>query len=229
MRKAPIFPVLAILVAGVILVIYWLYAQPLAEDQRFAPNDVRTVSVLQQPAVDFANPALGPVDAPVTIVEYGDYLCAPCAELHGSLRTLLGEFPGKIRLVWKDLPNESSHPGATTAAIAGRCAGEQGAFWEYHAILLAGQAGVNQEAYTAAAATLGLDSDSFSNCVAAQSTAPLVDRDREEGIRLLIDATPYLFINERRNSGALNLDLLRSIVQSELDRIDREAPTSNGN
>ena len=223
MRKAPLFPVLAVLAAAVVLTIYYLYSQPFAFGQDQSAEDEAATTPLDQPTVDYANPAIGPVNAKVTIVEFGDYICSPCATLDSDLIKLTNEYPDEVRLVWKDLPNELSHPGSSLAAIAGRCAGLQDEFWRYHKLLMAGQAGGDQAAYVQAAVLIGLDEQSFHDCLQEEQSKPLVQRDLTEGLRLRIDATPYLFVNDRRFSGAISYDLLKNIVEGEINQADAAA------
>src|SRR5262245_16259416 len=79
-------------------------------------------------------PALGDPKAPVTIVEYSDFECPVCRNLHDALRTILPNYPGKLRVIFKDFPIEQLHPWARTAAIAGRCAYQEKpeAFWKIY-------------------------------------------------------------------------------------------------
>jgi len=79
-------------------------------------------------------PLLGDAKAAVTIVEYSDFECPVCRNLHDVLRGMLPNYAGKVRLVFKDFPLEQLHPWARTAAIAGRCAYQQDpkAFWKMY-------------------------------------------------------------------------------------------------
>src|SRR5207244_12171986 len=82
-------------------------------------------------------PALGDPKAPVTIVEYSDFQCPVCRSLHDTLRGILPNYPGKLRVIFKDFPLEQLHPWARTAAIAGRCAYQQKpqAFWKMYDLI----------------------------------------------------------------------------------------------
>src|SRR5438552_13880822 len=79
-------------------------------------------------------PTLGNPNATVTLVEYSDFECPVCRNLHDALRGLLPNYDGKVRVVFKDFPIEQLHPWARTAAIAGRCAYQQNpmAFWKMY-------------------------------------------------------------------------------------------------
>ncbi|MEK9157548.1 MAG: thioredoxin domain-containing protein, partial [Patescibacteria group bacterium] len=113
-------------------------------------------------------------------------------------------------IVWKDMPNETRHSEAIPSAIAARCAGKQGKFWEFNAQLFANQSTLSSDLYQTIAADVGLDTPSFSLCVSNEDTLPLVERTLAEGLALKITATPTLFINNERFTGSLS--------QSEIDR-----------
>ncbi len=102
----------------------------------------------------------GPVDAPVTVVEYGDFECPYCGQAEPIIRELLQDF-GDVRYVWRHLPLNDVHPHAQVAAEAAEAAAEQGAFWEMHDLLLANQDMLTAEDLMGYARGLGLDMDRF--------------------------------------------------------------------
>ena len=223
MRKAPLFPALVILMAVLVLGLFYLSARTRQNKKANIPNpNFIEFMPLNEPTVVFGNPMIGSNDARVTIIEFGDYICPPCATLNFDLQRLAKEYPNDIRLVWKDFPNEAKYPGSKEAAVATRCAGYQNAFWEFHQIMIAGQAGAGADSYNQTAMNMGLDMDQFSGCLSEKQTAPLIERDIEEAIRLRSDATPYIFINGRRLSGAVGYDLLKNIVEGEISKAIRE-------
>ena len=171
---------------------------------------------LTEPRADFADPVRGAPGGLITVFEFGDYLCGPCVDADQLLRQLITDYPTQVRIVWKDMPNESLHPGATQAAMAARCAGDQGMFWQYHDLLLKRQDGFTTDTLVPMAAELGLDLDQFQSCLTNEITKPLVTRTTEEALRLQIDATPYFFIAGRRVSGILTYDQLKGFVSAAL-------------
>lgn len=175
-------------------------------------NDINYTDseAISTPAVTIVDPQLGDEDAPVTVVAYSDYACASCATIESILMSFLQEHPGSIRIVWKDMPNETRHSEAIPSAIAARCAGKQGKFWEFNAQLFANQSTLSSTLYQTIAADVGLDTPSFSLCVSNEDTRPLVERTLAEGLALQITATPTLFINNERFTGSLS--------KSEIDR-----------
>lgn len=216
MRSSNVFIALIVLAATGLLFLFGIAATAPLNPESADSQRMRTLTPLETPTTDFGNPQIGQTDAPVTIVEFGDYSCEPCVAVSADIATLVTEYAGKVRLVWKDFPNKALHPDAPISAEAARCAGIQGAYWEYHDLLLTNRGATGTENYLAFADTLELDKDAFRTCMDTRTTAPSVQRDFEEGLRLRVDATPYLFINERRVSGSLNRDQLKSLIDAAL-------------
>ena len=226
MRKSNLFLGITVLVSMLILIVYGVAAlSPINPKPDQNIDTVRTMPPLDAPTVTFGNPTKGPKGAKVTVVVFGDYQCAPCADFEAALNQMLAEFPNDVRLVWKDMPNSTQHPEATGAAVAARCAGDQGAFWQYHDLLMQNQASLGAKNYVPFAAQLGLDLTPFQSCVDNAVTQPLVQRDYDEGQRLQIDSTPYIFVNKRRITGAISYEQLRGFVQAALSEAGAPAPS----
>jgi protein-disulfide isomerase len=171
-------------------------------------------NLLTAPAITIADPSLGPTNASITLVNYGDYQCPSCGDLDQTLNVLREEYGDQIRIVWKDMPNTSAHDQAMAAAIAARCAGEQKKFWEYHTLLMANQSILGPELYTQLATTLELKDKQFARCLEDQTTLPLVQRSFEEGVALGITATPTLYINGQRQTGSTTITEIRKIINA---------------
>ncbi len=166
-------------------------------------------------------PALGDPNAPVTIVEYSDFECPICRNLHDALRSILPNYPGKVRVIFKDFPIEQLHPWARTAAIAGRCAYQQKpeAFWRLYDLIYD-----NQEVISAAnawtkmtdySAKVGLDGDAFKSCMASPEAGAAVNASHANGEKLEVNSTPTLFVNGRRMVGA-DANLIQQYINYEL-------------
>ena len=166
-------------------------------------------------------PSLGDPKAAVTLVEYSDFECPVCRNLHDALRGLLPNYAGKVRVVFKDYPIEQLHPWARTAALAGRCAYQQDpkAFWKMYDFIYD-----NQEIISAAnawtkmmdyASQSGLDGDSFKTCMASSEAGAAVDASRANGQLLDVNSTPTIFVNGRRVVGA-DARLLEQYIKYEL-------------
>jgi protein-disulfide isomerase len=217
MRGSNAFIGIVLLIATSLLILFGITAlSPLTPKKATNAADERLLTPLVQPTVQFGNPQRGAANPKVTIVEFGDFQCEPCGLLEQVLVQVLADYPNDVGIVWKDLPNATLHPDAMNAATAARCAGEQGAFWEYHGLLLANQQSINDSAYVPFATNVGLDLDAFQDCYASKHTLPIIERDIEEALRLRIDSTPYLFVNDRRISGAIEYEQLKGFIDAEI-------------
>ena len=193
----------------VFVVLFFSFSLSVKDDIHFTDD-----ATLTAPTVTVVDPSLGSDTAPVTIVNFGDYECESCAELEMSLTALRAEYPDALRIVWKDMPNTSQHPQALNAAVAAQCAGEQDMFWEFHSLLMANQANLGPELYTAIASELDLNERPFARCLEDQSTLPLVQRGFDEGLALGISATPTVFVNGQSYTGAMTTLELRRVIEN---------------
>jgi len=143
--------------------------------------------------VDVAGgPVLGRADAPVTLVEFTDLECPYCRAFHvGAFERLKREYidTGKVRFVTRDFPLDF-HPNARPAALAVRCGGEQGKFWEMRHGVTLNAGALNRELYDRLARELGLDAGRFSACIAADRYRAEIDRDVAEAQSAGISGTP---------------------------------------
>lgn len=174
-----------------------------------------------QEIIDLADPVdpdrdhlRGPADAPVTLVEYGDFECPYCGKAEPVVRRVLAEFGDDVTYVWRHLPLPDVHPNALLAAEAGEAAAEQGAFWEMHARLLAHQEELRPPDLVRHAEELGLDTDRFHRYLRAHSGAARVAEDQESADLSGISGTPSFFINGRRHHGPYDIDSLTDAVRA---------------
>ena len=170
-------------------------------------------------------PELGDPKAPVTIVEYSDFQCPVCRSLHDTIRGILPNYPGKLRVIFKDFPLEQLHPWARTAALAGRCAYQQKpqAFWKMYDLIYDNQEVISAEnawaKMTDYAAEAGLDGAAFKSCLASPDAAAAVNASRANGERLEVNSTPTVFVNGRRMVGA-DAHLLEQYINYELAKMN---------
>jgi Na+/H+ antiporter NhaA len=157
----------------------------------------------------------GRADAPVTVVEYGDFECPYCGQAEPVVRELLAE--GDLRYVWRHLPLVDVHPHALLAAEAAEAAGRQGAFWEMHDELLAHQGELRATDLRRYAERLGLDVEQFAADVHGRAAADHVAEDRDSADLSGAAGTPTFFINGSRHRGAYDLETLTK--QTQLARI----------
>ena len=160
--------------------------------------------------------AIGPSDAPITIVEFSDYQCPFCRRWHDEVyEPLLAAYPGKIRLVYRHFPLTSIHPDAMSAAEAAMCAGEQDAFWTFHEKLFSSEA-LGNNTYIQYAQDLGLNMNNFESCLSDRKYQQAVNDDLNFAVDLGIRSTPTFFINGIALVGAQPLDVFQQVIDKEL-------------
>jgi protein-disulfide isomerase len=161
-------------------------------------------------------PVRGPAAAPVTLVEFSDFQCPFCKQSQATLKQLLAQYAGKVKLVYRDFPLDQLHPQARDAAEAARCANDQGKFWEYHDLLFAQSPEAGSGSLRRYAAQAGLDPVTFDRCLSSGIHREAVQRDVEEGTRLGITGTPAFFINGRPVLGAQQIEAFTRVIEEEL-------------
>jgi len=169
---------------------------------------------------DFAAPQVtaedhvrGPADAPVTILEYGDYECPYCRAAFRDVRELVDEHPDDIRFVFRNFPIPQLHPHAEQAAEAAEAAAAQGRFWEMHDLLLQPYSRLDAESLVTYAEVIGLDLARFRREVTARAHAAKIRADIAEGVRNGVNATPKFYVNGRRVDGKVPLEHLFELVE----------------
>lgn len=163
------------------------------------------------------DPAFGPVDAAITIVEFSDYQCPFCQRWHQeTFHALLDAYPGQIRFVYRDYPLYSIHPEAEPAAIAANCAYEQDKFWEFHELLFGGKLDLGRVAYISYAQELGMNATAFETCLNSGKYIAEVTADYQYGTQLGVNSTPTFFLNGIALVGAQPLSVFQSVIDMEL-------------
>jgi len=156
----------------------------------------------------------GAQNAPITIVEFGDYEDPFSRNFQQEIWPKLKEaFPNQIRLVFRDFPLIGIHPNAAPAAEAARCASEQGKFWAYHDLLFGSDAPLGSDTYVAYASQLKLDLARFQDCLSSGRGRQLVRRDFADAATLGLNATPTFFINGLRLEGVQTYEGFLQIIE----------------
>jgi Na+/H+ antiporter NhaA len=155
----------------------------------------------------------GPADAPVTLVEYGDFECPYCGQAEQVIRELLAD-SGDVRYVWRHLPLTDVHPRAQVAAEATEAAADQGAFWEMHDVLFEHQDALRPRDLEEYARALGLDADRFDDELRAHVYAARIADDVDSADLSGVSGTPTFFINGRRHYGAYDIANLTAAVRA---------------
>jgi formate-nitrite transporter family protein len=158
----------------------------------------------------------GPADAPVTVLEYGDYQCPFCRGAARDVRRMLDVHPGLIRFVFRNFPIPQLHPQAEQAAEAAEAAAAQGRFWDMYELLLTPSSTLDLASLLDCAARLGLDLVRFRDEVTGNAHAAKIERDVTEGIRNGVNATPKFYVNGERIDGKVPLEGLAAAVQAAL-------------
>ena len=152
-------------------------------------------------------PVLGNPKATVTLVEYADFECPVCRNLHDAMRGILPNYP-QVKLVFKDFPLDALHPWARTAALAGRCTYRQdpAAFWKFYDYIYDQQDVISPstvyDKVVDFAGQANLNKDTFKACLAGPQAAAEVDASMANGNLLEVRSTPTVFVNGRRVVGA---------------------------
>jgi len=188
----------------------------------FLPRRLRLRALLGtgEPLVDLAAPVdperdhfRGPEDAPVTLLEYGDFECPYCGQAEPVVRELLADF-GDVRYVWRHLPLNDVHANAQAAAEAAEAAAEQGAFWEMYELLLANQDHLSPANLIGYAEQIGLDVERFSDDLENHVGAARIAEDVDGADLSGVSGTPTFFVNGRRHYGAYDIETLKRAVRA---------------
>ena len=162
------------------------------------------------------DPALGPENASVTIIEFSDFNCPYCRKFHIETFTpLLAAYPDQIRFVYRDFPITSQE--SFVAAQAANCAGHQGSYWEFHDALFTGELGLGRAAYESYGERLGLDVEALTACIDTGGEQSEVESDARDASALGVSGTPTFFINGIALVGAQPLSQFRSVIDGELN------------
>jgi protein-disulfide isomerase len=155
----------------------------------------------------------GPKNAPVTVVEYGDFECPFCGRAEPAVRELLADF-GDVRYVWRHLPLTDVHPHAQLAAEAAEAAAAQDTFWEMHDTLLRHQDALQPADLIRYATELRLDTERFVRDLRDHAYASRVAEDVDTADLGSVSGTPTFFINGQRHYGAYDIDSLKQAVRT---------------
>jgi protein-disulfide isomerase len=153
----------------------------------------------------------GPIEAPVTLVEYGDLECPFCGQAEPVVRELLAG-SSELRYVWRHLPLNDVHPRAQLAAEATEAAAAQGTFWEMHDLLLDHQDALRPQDLVGYAGDLGLDVERFTDDLRRHTMAGRVAEDVDSADLSNVSGTPTFFVNGQRHQGAYDLETLSAAI-----------------
>lgn len=194
-----------------------LAARPIvpASPESAAPDEIVTVSIGD-------GRVMGRADAPLTIVEYTDLECDFCVQFHRNtfpeLRKQYIE-TGQAKYVTVDFPLEDKHPLARLAAVACRCAGEQGRFWEMRDAIFGRAGPLTKELFGELAGSLRLDHEVFQKCIRDPSTYKAeLARDRDGALAMRVNATPTLVVGKSGRQTVTGVKLVGAWQFAALDQ-----------
>ena len=156
----------------------------------------------------------GNSNAPVTLVEYGDYECPDCEHAAPIVNQLRRKFEDRMRFVFRHFPQLTIHPHASVAAQAAEAAGVQGKFWEMHDVLFKHQKDLADHDITHFALLIGLELYRFEADMSSERFTARVREDHESGVESGVKGTPTFFINGARYRGAATLQDLSSAIEN---------------
>lgn len=196
----------------------WLLIKQAAPAAQAADSQVTIDKNVKRYQIDNdGDPAIGPENAPITIIEFSDYQCPYCirwyTDVYGRLMTA---YKDKIRFIYRDFPLYSIHPEAQPAAEAAECAGEQNAYYAYHDALFSEKGSLGVETYKQYAADLGLNAEQFLKCLSDRKYQKEVETDSSYGSSIGVSSTPTFFINGIAVVGAQPFEVFQQVIESEL-------------
>lgn len=161
--------------------------------------------------------SIGPEDAAITVVEFSDFQCPFCQKWHTQVyKQLMAAYPGKIRLVYRNLPLTQIHPQAMNAAEASLCAGDQNAYWQFHDKLFENSSVLSDDLYASLASDIGLDTAAFESCMTQHKYKADIEADMQFAVDLGVQSTPTFFINGLAVVGAQPLEVFQQVIDDEL-------------
>jgi protein-disulfide isomerase len=177
------------------------------------------------PPVDLARDHLrGEPDAPMTLVEYGDFQCPYCGDAYPVVQELLAHFGDQVRFVFRHMPMADLHPRAMAAAEAAEAAAAQGRFWEMHDRLFEHRLELTDAQLRDHAEAIGLDVERFDRELREGVHAARVAEDYRSGVRSGTPSTPRFFVNGVIHLGSPSRAALEEAISAALAALSRLRP-----
>ncbi len=192
-------------------------------DQLRQKHGIRSLLGPYRVNVAATGPSRGAANAPITILEFGDFQCPYCKHAEAVLQSLLSEHGSSMRIVFRNLPLTTLHPDAQLAAEAAVCAQRQDKFWEMHDAMFDHQDQLNVTALTDTAARLGLDRNGFAQCLGDKGADSAIQADVKAARDVGVSSTPYFFINGRPLLGEPPKDEFERMINEELRALGKQS------
>jgi len=173
--------------------------------------------LLDGPIINNLDPNIGSDEAQVVIVIFSDFECQYCHSQEKVLAQVLANYEDKVRLIWKDYPSSDPDSKSFKAAVAGRCAGEQGKFWSFHDLLFASR-DLDGSMFIKLAQELGLKEKTFSKCLEDIEIYKLIYDNIIEAQALDINGVPFIYVGKQEVLGEISYEELKRMVEAELKK-----------
>ncbi len=160
-----------------------------------------------------ADHSQGPADAPVTLVEYGDYECSQCGHAYPIIKAVQNRFGKQLRFAFRNFPLREIHPNAEVAAETAEFAATHGKFWDMHDLIFENQNSLSEQMLGELAHRLTLDRQALRDALRSGTFAERVQEDLSSGVRSWVNGTPTFFINSQRHDGDFELETLLQAIQ----------------
>jgi protein-disulfide isomerase len=170
-------------------------------------------AVLTMPVSEDRDHIQGPADAPVTLVEYGDYECPYCGAAYPIIKEVQSRMGAQLRFVFRNFPITTSHPHAEQAAEAAESAAIQSRFWRMHDLLYENQRRLRDEDLRGYAEKLGLDLAAFETELAEHVHAARVREEFMSGVRSGVNGTPTFYIDGARYDDSYDVETLLAALE----------------
>jgi protein-disulfide isomerase len=169
-----------------------------------------------RPPVNEKDHATGPDNAPVTLVEYGDYQCPHCGHAYPIIKQIQEELGNDLNFVFRNFPLSESHPQAFIAAVATEAAARQDAFWPMHDVVFENQRRLNYTSLLEYASSINADKEQLATDMESEELKQKVEDDFESGIVSGVNGTPTFFVNGKRYNGAIDDDDLLNFLKEQI-------------
>jgi protein-disulfide isomerase len=214
----------------------------LEKNPQFLEKEIEKVMQKKRPAADTRSidemiknpvqvdlndaPIQGAANAPITIVEFSDFQCPFCSRVTPTMKTLLKDYPGKVRIAFRHNPLPF-HKNAMSAAKASLAANEQGKFWEMHDALFSNQKDLSDESIKKAAKQIGLDVRKFEKAWKSNQYDAQIQRDVDFAKKNGATGTPSFFINGVFLRGARPVESFKEVIDKLLAQPQQPTPAAN--
>jgi protein-disulfide isomerase len=237
-QRSPLLPLYLLLALVAVVGGFFIFRQMQKKNTSANANLPEEVKLTPQQLNATPGISIGNANAPITLLEFADFQCPHCAQFATMVEPVLKEqmvATGKVRLVFHDFPLGGGFQWSFLAARSGRCANEQGKFWEYHDYVFGKQQDWSYETdqekvidhFTEYATAVGADADKFEACVRSDKYRAEVSRSRAFGEQLQVQGTPTLFVNGKRVPGVPeDYKDLRPVLERELPQSAAAAPAA---